>query len=342
MALRCFPHAVLLCSLVRWLCITIRSAHLHSQAPVAATLTVTPTEPAQQTKPDSDAITQQLSLSAESTRATSTDSERGRQEDAPTAAAADSDSPDSRLPTREVTQVSAPSPQLQATDAQSVLGEPQRSPSSPTTIDLSPRTDGSVLSRTRRSSVCRVTPAAMAAMRRASDPNRRASLSPAVLEVATAFETPLAARRSSQDTLKIGRSRESQVAAAVGERFYNSYLAVGAGGSSFGEFRSCLTNDSFGDDRTDLASLAAEVVSLGALVDAYHNASNNRRLAYLENVSSRQLLFIAACYSKCIGSHYPVSESLCDAALRHIPEFAQAFRCAPGTPMNPHRRCRLF
>ncbi|KAK8788981.1 hypothetical protein V5799_021237 [Amblyomma americanum] len=179
-------------------------------APVAATLTVTPTEPAQQTKPDSDAITQQLSLSAESTRATSTDSERGRQEDAPTAAAAGSDSPDSRLPTREVTQVSAPSPQLQATDAQSVLGEPQRSPSSPTTIDLSPRTDGSVLSRTRRSSVCRVTPAAMAAMRRASDPNRRASLSPAVLEVATAFETPLAARRSSQDTLKIGRSRESQ------------------------------------------------------------------------------------------------------------------------------------
>ncbi|KAK8788982.1 hypothetical protein V5799_021238 [Amblyomma americanum] len=134
----------------------------------------------------------------------------------------------------------------------------------------------------------------------------------------------------------------AKVAAAVGERFYNSYLAVGAGGSSFGEFRSCLTNDSFGDDRTDLASLAAEVVSLGALVDAYHNASNNRRLAYLENVSSRQLLFIAACYSKCIGSHYPVRESLCDAALRHIPEFAQAFRCSPGTPMNPHRRCRLF
>ncbi|KAK8788984.1 hypothetical protein V5799_021240 [Amblyomma americanum] len=134
----------------------------------------------------------------------------------------------------------------------------------------------------------------------------------------------------------------SKVALAAAERFYSSYFSSGAGGASIGEFRLCLTNDSFGADRDDEASFAAEVVSLGSLVDAYRNTSDNRRLEILERLTGEQLLFIASCYTKCTGSYYPVSESACDAALRHVPEFAQAFSCAPGTPMNPDRRCKLF
>ncbi|KAL3202793.1 hypothetical protein MRX96_001171 [Rhipicephalus microplus] len=92
----------------------------------------------------------------------------------------------------------------------------------------------------------------------------------------------------------------------------------------------------------DAQSLFAEVVSLGAVVDAYRNASDDRRLVNLERLTSDQLLFIAICYAKCIGSYYVVHDSMCDAVLKNVPEFSDAFNCARGTPMNPHQQCRLF
>lgn len=128
----------------------------------------------------------------------------------------------------------------------------------------------------------------------------------------------------------------------MGQRFHNTYLGAGAGGDSFKTFLSCISNRSLSAEHTDTASLLAEVASLGALIDAYRNVSDNRRLVLLEHMTGEQLLFIAICYAKCIGSYYIVDDSLCNAVLQNVPEFSEAFGCAPGTPMNPHQQCKLL
>ncbi|KAL3202798.1 hypothetical protein MRX96_001175 [Rhipicephalus microplus] len=134
----------------------------------------------------------------------------------------------------------------------------------------------------------------------------------------------------------------TQVAFALGQRFRSTYLSADAGGASFSAFLSCVSNASLSTQLKDAQSLFAEVVSLGAVVDAYRNASDDRRLVNLERLTSDQLLFIAICYAKCIGSYYVVHDSMCDAVLKNVPEFSEAFNCARGTPMNPHQQCRLF
>ncbi|XP_065283383.1 endothelin-converting enzyme 1-like [Dermacentor albipictus] len=134
----------------------------------------------------------------------------------------------------------------------------------------------------------------------------------------------------------------AKVAFAVGQRFHSTYLSKGAGGNSFRTFLSCISNRSLSVERTDTASLFAEVVSLGALVDAYQNVSDNRRLVLLERLTDKQLLFIAICYAKCIGSYYIDNDSMCDVVLQNVPEFSEAFDCMPGTPMNPHQQCKLL
>ncbi|KAL3202796.1 hypothetical protein MRX96_001174 [Rhipicephalus microplus] len=134
----------------------------------------------------------------------------------------------------------------------------------------------------------------------------------------------------------------SQVAFALGQRFRSTYLSADAGGASFSAFLSCVSNASLSTQLKDAQSLFAEVVSLGAVVDAYRNASDDQRLVNLERLTSDQLLFIAICYAKCIGSYYVVHDSMCDAVLKNVPEFSDAFNCARGTPMNPHQQCRLF
>ncbi|XP_075749162.1 uncharacterized protein LOC119186084 [Rhipicephalus microplus] len=134
----------------------------------------------------------------------------------------------------------------------------------------------------------------------------------------------------------------TQVAFALGQRFRSTYLSADAGGASFSAFLSCVSNASLSTQLKDAQSLFAEVVSLGAVVDAYRNASDDRRLVNLERLTSDQLLFIAICYAKCIGSYYVVHDSMCDAVLKNVPEFSDAFNCARGTPMNPHQQCRLF
>ncbi|KAH6930870.1 hypothetical protein HPB50_020074 [Hyalomma asiaticum] len=134
----------------------------------------------------------------------------------------------------------------------------------------------------------------------------------------------------------------AQVAFAVGQRFHSTYLSEDAGGDSFNSFMSCISNLSLSAQHKDAASLFAEVVSLGAVVDTYRNASDGRRLVLMERMTGEQLLFVAICYSQCIGSYYVVDDSMCDAVLQNVPEFSKAYSCAPGTPMNPYNQCRLF
>ncbi|XP_037516284.2 neprilysin-1 [Rhipicephalus sanguineus] len=134
----------------------------------------------------------------------------------------------------------------------------------------------------------------------------------------------------------------AKVAFAVGQRFHGTYLSEGAGGKSFSTFLSCILNASLTAHFKDAPSLFAEVVSLGAIVDTYRSASDRRRLVHVESLTGEQLLFVAICYAKCIGSYYVVDESMCDAVLQNVPEFSEAFSCARGTPMNPHQQCKLL
>ncbi|KAL1475073.1 hypothetical protein MTO96_037549 [Rhipicephalus appendiculatus] len=92
-----------------------------------------------------------------------------------------------------------------------------------------------------------------------------------------------------------------------------------------------------------------EPVSLKVALDAYRLAegagAGDRRLEGLEYLSPEQLFFAAACFTRCAGSS-PVSarrgNAQCDAAFRHVEEFAAAFGCPEGSPLNPAERCRLL
>ncbi|XP_037516285.1 neprilysin-1-like [Rhipicephalus sanguineus] len=134
----------------------------------------------------------------------------------------------------------------------------------------------------------------------------------------------------------------TQVAFALGKRLHNAYITADSGGTSFSTFLSCISNVSLSVEYNDDAVLFAEVVSLGAVVDTYRNSSDGRRLVLLERLTGEQLLFVAICYAKCIGSYYVADDSMCDAVLQNVPEFSEAFRCARGTPMNPRKRCMLL
>ncbi|KAH7950586.1 hypothetical protein HPB51_028379 [Rhipicephalus microplus] len=134
----------------------------------------------------------------------------------------------------------------------------------------------------------------------------------------------------------------AKVAFAVGQRFHGTYLSKGAGGASFSAFLSCISNASLAARLKDAPTLFAEVVSLGAVVDTYRNSNDRQRLVHMESLTGDQLLFVAMCYARCVGIHYAVHDSACDAVLQNVPEFSEAFSCARGSPMNPHQQCKLL
>ncbi|EEC01221.1 hypothetical protein IscW_ISCW000558 [Ixodes scapularis] len=65
------------------------------------------------------------------------------------------------------------------------------------------------------------------------------------------------------------------------------------------------------------------------------------RLRGLKEFTEDQILFITYCNGLCSLSRED-SESECNLPLKRFPPFAETFKCAIGTPMNPLRKCVFF
>ncbi|KAH7944289.1 neprilysin-21 [Rhipicephalus sanguineus] len=134
------------------------------------------------------------------------------------------------------------------------------------------------------------------------------------------------------------------VGRALGGLFLDAYRRYGdpASATALADARSCLTRGQFGAVDS-IEDLLAEAFGVGALVAAYKlTATADNAVEGMEAYSSMQMLFIAMCHNKCKGSMRGNKDPVCNALLQYVPEFADAFRCQAGAPMNPSRRCKFL
>ncbi|KAH6933936.1 hypothetical protein HPB50_019128 [Hyalomma asiaticum] len=102
------------------------------------------------------------------------------------------------------------------------------------------------------------------------------------------------------------------------------------------------------DDYKDSENLC-DLVGTKVAYDAFASLPEKYKRIKLVgmDMSSEQLFFINHCVkwcahlSKALPPHAPF-RSRCIVPLMNMPEFAKAFNCAPGTPMNPKEKCSLW
>ncbi|KAK8784818.1 hypothetical protein V5799_008818 [Amblyomma americanum] len=128
-------------------------------------------------------------------------------------------------------------------------------------------------------------------------------------------------------------------AIALGLLFLHAYRTKDA--TKFETIMKCFQGDpsAYGDER--LVG-PANVVGYRALVDAYESGGRalDRAVIGLEKYTGLQQLFISLCYVSCKGGSADRNSSMgCDLPLRHVPQFAAAFHCDVGDPMNPTKQC---
>ncbi|XP_077541234.1 endothelin-converting enzyme 1-like [Haemaphysalis longicornis] len=93
-------------------------------------------------------------------------------------------------------------------------------------------------------------------------------------------------------------------------------------------------------------STAFQVSSL-AFISAFRERRDERRLPGLP-YNAKQLFFVSSCVKWCAsgdakwGQRYAPWWKRCNVPLTHLEDFAEAFECAPGTPMNPPARCSFW
>ncbi|KAH7943867.1 hypothetical protein HPB52_012025 [Rhipicephalus sanguineus] len=134
------------------------------------------------------------------------------------------------------------------------------------------------------------------------------------------------------------------VGRALGGLFLDAYRRYGdpASATALADARSCLIRGQFGAVDS-IEDLLAEAFGVSALVAAYKlTATADNAVEGMEAYSSMQMLFIAMCHNKCQGSMRGNKDPVCNALLQYVPEFADAFRCQAGAPMNPSHRCRFL
>ncbi|XP_065302565.1 endothelin-converting enzyme 1-like [Dermacentor albipictus] len=89
-----------------------------------------------------------------------------------------------------------------------------------------------------------------------------------------------------------------------------------------------------------LDSALSQAFTAGALVDAYEYkaAAHDTRIG---EYSGTRLLLMVLCFFTCAGRDTVNEGAICDSAMRQSRQFARAFNCESGTPMNPDKRCNL-
>lgn len=117
---------------------------------------------------------------------------------------------------------------------------------------------------------------------------------------------------------------------------YGSWLPA-ASLSKLASTRSCLRNQS---SRPISDLVFYDTLALGHLVKALGSVPD-RPLTLnhhsLRKYTVEQMFFIGYCFSHC-GAE---GERLCNVPLKNSDAFAAAFKCAPGSPMNPLVKCNL-
>ncbi|XP_037511175.1 neprilysin-21 [Rhipicephalus sanguineus] len=107
--------------------------------------------------------------------------------------------------------------------------------------------------------------------------------------------------------------------------------------TSFDTLSACLR-------RKDAASgiSAADLHGLRGALESFRKEAltlvSDHRLDGVEHLSAMQLFFVLYAANACgelrFGGRHRVN-----ALLRNVPQFAEAFKCGPGTPMNPEEKC---
>ncbi|XP_075528847.1 neprilysin-1-like isoform X2 [Dermacentor variabilis] len=139
----------------------------------------------------------------------------------------------------------------------------------------------------------------------------------------------------------------SLVAQGLTELFLDA-LSKSKADSALQTYLECMRNSSSSSLDRSKGALYMDPISLKTSLDAYRSsrdASSNNRVQGLEFLSSEQLFFVAACFTRCVGGDArsgSFAHAQCDATIKHVDEFARVFGCPPESPMNPAQRCKLF
>ncbi|XP_064469298.1 endothelin-converting enzyme 1-like isoform X2 [Ornithodoros turicata] len=63
---------------------------------------------------------------------------------------------------------------------------------------------------------------------------------------------------------------------------------------------------------------------------------------YMDDYTEDQLFFISFCHAVCAKNPTRAHRELCEAPLRNMQLFAEAFTCSRKSAMNPEKKCRFF
>ncbi|KAH6922824.1 hypothetical protein HPB50_019412 [Hyalomma asiaticum] len=129
-----------------------------------------------------------------------------------------------------------------------------------------------------------------------------------------------------------------QVGSALSWLLITAYASDSRSADVISNLSVCV--DKYSSPAIQVDSALTQALTAGVLVDAYEYGTADRD-SRVGAYSGTQLLFMAMCFFACAGRDAANEAAVCDLTMRQSSEFARVFKCAPGTPMNPKKRCDL-
>ncbi|XP_077522177.1 endothelin-converting enzyme 1-like isoform X2 [Amblyomma americanum] len=117
-------------------------------------------------------------------------------------------------------------------------------------------------------------------------------------------------------------------------RILSSWVSEASGPAFDKRLRGCLAENE---------SVFPEVPALEVAYAAFREDVNPTQELLSPELSEEQVFFIAACSTSCSKSSAGNAfTGQCNKAVMNFAPFAQAFGCAPGSRMNPEKKCSFF